>query len=161
PARLAVGRPWAHPPLPVRVVAVANDERERRPERASVPETRERLDLVLLDALPRTPPVALLAAMEVGVDPRLVEHEPGGKAGQDRDERRPVRLPGSDEAELHQTERTVARMTSSGAGTPVQRSNDAAPCRTSASYPSMINVQPAARATATSVVSEPSALYAR
>ena len=59
----------------------------------------------------------------------------------------PVRLAGGDERERHGAERTAFRITSSGAGTPVQRSNDAAPCRTSTSSPS-ITVAPAARAAA-------------
>ena len=38
--RLAFRRPRAHPPRPVRVIAVADDERERRAERAPVPQAR-------------------------------------------------------------------------------------------------------------------------
>src|SRR3990172_7018513 len=49
--RLALRRPRAHPPRPVRVVAVAHDERERRPERAAVPEPGEHLHLVGLELL--------------------------------------------------------------------------------------------------------------
>ena len=97
--RLALRRPRTHPPRPVLVVAVADDERERRPERAAVAEPGEHLDLVLLELLPRAAAVALLAAAEVGVDRGAVEHEPGGQAGQDRDERRPVRLAGGGESE--------------------------------------------------------------
>ena len=95
--RLALGRPRAHPPRPVLVVAVADDERERRAERASVAEAGEHLDLVGLDLLARAAAVALLAAAQVGVDRVAVEQEPGGQAGDDRDERGPVRLAGGDE----------------------------------------------------------------
>ena len=158
PRRLALGRPRVHPPLPVLVIAVADDERERRPERAPVAEAGEHLDLVLLELLARAAAVALLAAVEVGVDRGAVEHEPGGKAGQDRDERRPVRLAGGGEAEAHAAERTAARMTSTGAGTPVQSSNDAAPCATRTSSPSTSS-EPAARAAAACAVSPPSARY--
>ena len=51
--RLSVRRPWAHPPRPVLVVAVADDERERRAERAPMAEAGEHLDLVRLDLLTR------------------------------------------------------------------------------------------------------------
>ena len=57
--RLALGRPRAHPPRPVRVVAVADDERERRAERAAVAQAGEHLDRVGLDLLPRAAAVAL------------------------------------------------------------------------------------------------------
>src|SRR5262249_43180875 len=57
--------------------------------------------------------------------------------------------------------RTAARITSTGAGTPVQSSKLLAPCRTSASRPSTTS-QPAARAAATSAVSPGSSIeYAR
>ena len=92
--RLALRRPRVHPPRPVLVVAVADDERERRAERAAVPQAGEHLDLVRLDLLARAAAVALLAPAQVGVDRRPVEHEPAGQPGQDRDERRAVRLAG-------------------------------------------------------------------
>ena len=61
----------------------------------------EHLDAVLLDLLARRAAVTLLAALQVGVDRVAVEHEPGGQAGEDRDERRAVRLAGGGEAERH------------------------------------------------------------
>ena len=90
-------------------------------------EAGEHLDLVLLELLARAAAVALLAAVQVGVDRGAVEHEPGRKPGQDRDERRSVRLAGGGQSQAHAAERTAARMTSTGAGDPVQSSNDAAP----------------------------------
>src|SRR5207302_2999378 len=75
PLRLALWRPRAHPPRPVLVVAVAYDERERRPEGAPVPQARQHLHLVGLDLLPRRPAVALLAPAEIRVDPRFLEDE--------------------------------------------------------------------------------------
>ncbi len=57
-----------------------------------MPEPREHLHLVRLDLLPRAAAVALLPTAEVGVDRRAVENEPGGQAGDDRDERGAVRL---------------------------------------------------------------------
>ena len=71
--RLALGRPRVHPPRPVLVVAVPDDERERRSQRAPVPEAGEHLDLVLLELLARAAPVALLAPVQVGVDRGAVE----------------------------------------------------------------------------------------
>src|SRR5207248_5638155 len=64
PLRLSLGRPRTHPPRPVLVVAVADDEGERRTERAPVAEPGEHLDFVRLDLLPRAAPVALLTAAE-------------------------------------------------------------------------------------------------
>ena len=147
PFRLALGRPRAHPPRPVLVVAVADDERERRAERPAAAEAREHLDLVRLDLLARRAAVALLPPAEVGVDRLAVEHEPGRQARQDRHERGPVRLPCRCELERHADKPRAARITLTGAGTPVQRSKLATPCRTRASRPSM-TAQPAARAAA-------------
>ena len=101
PRRLALRRPRIHPPLPVLVIAVSHDERERCSERAPVPEAGEHLDLVLLELLARAAAVALLASVQIGVDRGAVEREPGRQAGQDRDERRPVRLAGGGESERH------------------------------------------------------------
>ena len=105
----------------------------------------EHLDGVLLDLLPRAAAVPLLAAPQVGVDRLPLEDETRRQPGHDRDERGAVRLAGGDERERHGAERTAFRITSSGAETPVQSSNDAAPCRTSTSRPS-ITVAPASRA---------------
>src|SRR5205085_1187775 len=52
-ARLAIRRPRIHPPLPVRVITVANDECERRAEGPAVAQAGEGFDLVVLDLLPR------------------------------------------------------------------------------------------------------------
>ena len=142
PVRLALGRPRAHPPRPVLVVAVPDDERERRAERAPVAEAGVDLDLVGLDLLARAAAVALLAAAEVGVDRGLVERQARRQAADDRDQRRPVRLAGGDELETHAAKPTAARITSTGAGIPVQSSNDAAPWATSTSRP-VITVAPA------------------
>ena len=108
-AWLALGRPGAHSPLPVRVVAVPDDQGERRPERPAVPQAGEHLDPVLLELLPRAPAVPLLAAREVGVDRVAVEHEPGRQAADDRDERGPVRLARGDELERHGAQAYGAR----------------------------------------------------
>src|SRR5262249_50868923 len=91
----------------VPVVAVADDERERTPERTTVAEAREDLYLVGLDLLARRAPVALLAAPEVGVDRLLLEDEAGRQARDDRDERRSVRLSRGGEVEGHGGERSA------------------------------------------------------
>ena len=157
PGRLALRRPRAHPPGPVRVVAIAHDERERRTESAPVAETRQHLDHVLLQLLARAAPVALLPARKVGVDRSAVEHQPGGKAGQDRHQRRPVRLTRGHESQRHGSKPRALRITPTGASTPVQSRNEAAPCRTSASSPSTTSREPTSRAAATSAVGRPSA----
>ena len=143
--RLALGRERAHPPRPVLVVAVPDDERERRPERPPVAEARVHLDLVGLDLLARAAAVALLAAAEIRVDRRLVEDEARRQPADDRDQRRAVRLACSDQFQTHGSKPTAARMTSTGAGIPVQSSNDAAPWATSTSRP-VITRAPASRA---------------
>ena len=109
------------------MVAVRDDERERRPERSPVPEPGEHLDSVLLELLARAAPVALLATGEIRVDPLTLEDEARGQTGENRDERRAVRLPGGRELERHDDKPTARRITSTGAGTPVQSSNEAAP----------------------------------
>jgi hypothetical protein len=83
------------------VVAVADDERERRAERPALPQSGEHVDLVLFDLLPRAAAVSLLAPPQVGVDRLLVEDEARRQAGEDRDERRPVRLARSHEVKRH------------------------------------------------------------
>ena len=106
----------------------------------------EHLDLVGLDLLARRAAVALLAPPQVGVDRVLVEHEPGRQAGHDRDERGPVRLAGCGELQGHAGKPSALRITGTGAGTPVQSSNDAAPCATSTSSPSSTRAPAAAAA---------------
>ena len=97
------------------MVAVADDEREGRSERLSVPEAREHLDLVLLELLPRAAPVALAPACEVVVDGRAVELETCREPGEDGDERGSVRLAGGDELEHHERLPRNASMRSSAA----------------------------------------------
>src|SRR5581483_2854467 len=167
PLRCALGRPRAHPPRPVLVVAVADDERKRRAERPPVPEPGEHLDLVRLDLLARRAPVALLATAQVGVDRLALEDEPGRKPGDDGDERGTVRLAGRCQLEGHarepsslrrsgpdnsrQARPSARRIASTGAGTPVQRSNDAAPWARSTSSPSSTRAPFAAAASAVAV----------
>src|SRR4029079_3275112 len=143
--RLASRRPRAHAPRPVLVVAVADDERERRAERSAVAKARVDLDPVGLDLLAGTAPVPLLAPPEVFVDRRPVEHEPCRQPADDRDQRGAVRLAGRDELERHRAKPTAARITSTGAGTPVQSSNEATPCARSTSRPPT-TAAPASRA---------------
>ena len=115
------------------MIPVADDERERRAERPAVAQAGEHLDRVLLELLPRAAAVALLAAREVGVDRLAVEHEARRQPADDRHERGPVRLAGRAQRERHGSKPTALRIASTGAGRPVQSSNDAAPWRTSAS----------------------------
>ena len=152
PVALALRRPRAHPPRPVLVIAVADDERKRRPQRPAVPQAREHLDPILLELLSRAAAVALLTSAEIVVDRVAVEHEAGGQAAHDRDERWPVRLAGRSKLERHTGKPTAARIASMGAGTPVQSSNEAAPCATRTSNPP-ITVAPARRAAAAVAVS--------
>ena len=61
----------------------------------------EDIDAILFDLLARRAAVPLLSALQIGVDRGAVELEPGRQAGQDRNERRPVRLPGAGETKRH------------------------------------------------------------
>ena len=77
------------------------------------------LDRVLLELLARAAPVPLLAAGKVGVDGGPVEHQPGRQPAQDRDQRRPVRLTGSRQAQRHGSKPRAVRITLTGGSTPV------------------------------------------
>ena len=83
------------------MVEVADDERQRRAERAPLPEAGEHLDRVGLELLARAAPVPELAAAQVGVDRGPVEQQPRGQAGEDGHERGTVGLTCGDEAESH------------------------------------------------------------
>ncbi len=101
PVRVTLGLPRAHPPGPVLVVEIADDERQRRSERECLAETREHLDGVGLELLARAAAVAELAPPQVGVDRGAVEPEARGQAGEHGHERGSVRLSCGDEAECH------------------------------------------------------------
>ena len=88
------------------MVAVADEERERRAERPAVAETGEHLDLVLLDLLARAPAVALLAPAQVGVDRGLLHRQPRRKPFDDRDQRGAMGLPRRRQPERHAIKRS-------------------------------------------------------
>ena len=90
PGGVPFGRPGAHPPRPVLVVDVPDDQGERRAERSPVPEPCQHLDAVLLDLLAGRAAVALLATLQIGVDRCAIELEPGGQSRQDRHEGGPM-----------------------------------------------------------------------
>ncbi len=92
PRRLAGRRPGAHAPRPVLVVAVRDEECERRTEGLPVTKAREHLDLVGLDLLTRTAAVPLLAAGEIALHRVPVELESCREPRHDGHECRPVRL---------------------------------------------------------------------
>ena len=71
-------RPDLHDPRPVLPVAVADQQQDRRAERAAVADPAQDLRPVLLDRLTRAPPVALLAAGEVDRDHVLGQGRPAG-----------------------------------------------------------------------------------
>ena len=106
--RLPLGSPGTHPPRPVLVIAVRHDQRQRRAERASVPEPGQNLDLIGFNLLARAPAVTLLAAREVGLNRLPVELQPGREAGQDPDERGPVGLACRTELEGHTAKPSAA-----------------------------------------------------
>jgi hypothetical protein len=63
------------------VVAVADDESERRAERPAMTEPGQNLDPVLLDLLPRASSIPLLAPREIAVDQAPIEDEPRRQPG--------------------------------------------------------------------------------
>ena len=112
---LGVDRPRVHPLLPVRVVAVGDEDRHRAAQRLAVPDPRADLDRVLLDLHAPAAAVAELAASHVAVDPLAVELEARGQALDDRDEPRAVRFPGCREAKsTHAVERIGRRSLRAG-----------------------------------------------
>ena len=98
---LALGLPGAHPPRPVLVVEIADDERQRRSERVRLAQPGEHLDGVGLELLARAAAVAELAPPQVGVDRGAVEPQARRQAGEHGHERGAVRLSCGDEAECH------------------------------------------------------------
>ena len=128
--RLALGRPRAHPPRPVLVVAVADDERERRAERPPVAEAGEHLDLVRSRSAGagcgRSPAGA---ARDPRRSPPGRGRAPPGGRSTIATSAGPCDSPAVVELKRHRAKPRAARMTSSGAATPVQSSNEAAPWR--------------------------------
>ena len=98
---LGVDRPRVHPLLPVGVVAVGDQDRDRAAERSPVAHAGADLDRVALDLHPPAAPVAELAARHLAVEALAVELEAGGQALDDRDQPGAVRLAGGCEAERH------------------------------------------------------------
>ncbi len=96
---LRVDRPGVHPLLPVGVVAVGDEDRDRAAEGAAVAQAGADLDRVGLDLHPPAAPVAELAAGHVAVERLAVEGEAGGHALDDRDQPGAVRLACRGEAE--------------------------------------------------------------
>ena len=109
------------------MVPVPHDERQRRTQRRAVPKPCQHLHLVALETLPRAAAVPLLPPSEVSVDLLADESQARRQPADDRDEPRPMRLPGGGQVERHTGKPTAARIASTGAGEPVQISNDAAP----------------------------------
>jgi hypothetical protein len=66
------------------VVAVANDQGERRPQRPAMSQPRQHLDFVSLDLLTRAATVPLLAPAQILVDRHALEHKPGRQPFDDR-----------------------------------------------------------------------------
>ena len=114
----------AHHSLPVHRVAVHDLERERRASGPPLTHAAGDAHRIALDALPRATAVSELPAAQVEIDLRRRHCETGGDAVQDGEDHRPVGLAGGQEP--HTRRGRAARMTSSGAGTPVQSSNERA-----------------------------------
>ena len=130
----ALDRPRVHPLLPVGVVAVGDEDRDRAAQGAAVAHAGADLDRVGLDLHPPAAPVAELAPRHVAVERLAVELEPGRHALDDRDQARAVRLACGGEAEArahrgrHRLSAGRRRASSSrGASRPVQIPSESAP----------------------------------
>ena len=93
--------PGVHPLLPVRVVAIGDEQRDRAAERAAVADAGGDLGGVALDLHAPAAAVAELAARHVGVDRLQVELEARGEPLDDAGEAGAMRLPGGDQAQRH------------------------------------------------------------
>ena len=111
---LRVDRPGVHPLLPVGVVAVGDQDRDRAAQGATVAHAGADLDRVGLDLHPPAAAVAELAPRHVAVERLAVELEAGRHALDDRDQPRAVRLAcgGETEARAHGRTRLSARRAS-------------------------------------------------
>ena len=117
-----------------------------------MPKAGEDVDLVRLELLAGAAAVTLPATLEVVGDRGGVQPEPGREAGQDRNEGGAVRFARGGELEGHSVKPSAARITPTGAGTPVQSSNAATPWASSTSSP-LTTLAPAARAATAVAVS--------
>ena len=114
----------AHDALPVDRVAVLNLEHDRCAGRAALANTAGDAHRVALDLLPRPAAISQLPPTEVRVDVCWRHLKSGRHAVDDREHAGPVRLTRGEEP--HTGRGNAARITSSGAGTPVQSSKERA-----------------------------------
>ena len=98
---LGLDRPRVHPLLPVRVVAVCDQDRDRAAEGAPVAHPGADLDRVALDLHPPAAAMAELAPRHVAIERRPLQPEPGWHALDDRNQARPVRLARCCECQSH------------------------------------------------------------
>ena len=94
-------RPGVHPLLPVRVVAVGDQDRDRAAQGAPVADPGADLDRVALDLHPAAAAMAELAARHVAVERLAIELEPGRQALDDRDQPGAVRFARCREPQSH------------------------------------------------------------
>ena len=97
--REALDRPGVHPLLPVGVVAVGDQHRDRAAEGAAVAQAGADLDRVGLDLHPPAAAVAELAPRHVAVERLALELQPRRHALDDRNQAGAVGLAGGGEAE--------------------------------------------------------------
>ena len=97
----AIDRPRIHALLPVRVVAVLDQERDGAAERAAMADAAPDDRAVGLDLHPAAAAVAELAPREVAVDVGGLELEPRGQPLEHGHEPGTVRFAGSSEAKRH------------------------------------------------------------
>src|SRR5918995_3406057 len=98
---LGLDGPRVHPLVPIRVVAVRDQDGDRAAEGPPVPDARADLDRVAFDLHPAAAAMSELAPRQVAVERLAVELEPGRQALHDRDQPGAVRFPGCCESQAH------------------------------------------------------------
>jgi hypothetical protein len=98
-----VYRPRVHALVPVLVIAVCDQHRDRASEGTTVAHPGADLDRVALDLHPPPAPVAELAARHFAVERLAIKLQPRGQTLDDRHEPGPVRLAGGYEPKRHGT----------------------------------------------------------
>src|SRR5438093_1619995 len=93
---------FGHRLLPVLVIEIGNDDGHRRSDRLAAADSADDLRLIVLDLHPPTPPVPVLPARQIAIDPLPIEPHAGRHAGHDDRELRPMRLAGGFKSEFAQ-----------------------------------------------------------
>ncbi len=120
------------------VIGVLDQHRQGRPQRAPMPHAREDARLLRLDGHAPAAAVPQLAALQIALEVLGEQAQPGGKAVEDADQRRPMRLARGEETKASHWMAALrsSPASSSSRGRRSQISSDAMAWCTSTSMPS-------------------------